>query len=254
MTEVARLEASLAPPQIAAPDAMMAGDYRWGLRTGIDHSMFSGNRADWTDSEISLRRKFERGSLALEWLQAHRFGRTNSAWALDGYATLWTRAYANVRYQHGPDDGILPQDAWRVELFQGVGQGWELSASVDHLRFNSDTEFYGIGVGRYVGNWYMRYKVQHVPGVGSGSWSHRALVRNYYRGDADDYIEFSASSGRSTDLDRFGGTVRNNNASFGIAWMHYFAPQWGLKLGAGYADDADGFDETNVSARLYVRW
>lgn len=251
--DVRRLQASTVP-QFAMPDAIISDAYRWSLRAGIANSAFNGSRADWNDADFSLRRKFERGSLALEWIGADRFGRSNSAWALDGYASLWSRAYANMRYQRGPSDGILPRDAWRVEVFQGVGRGWELSASIDHLRFDSDTEFYGVGVGRYVGNWYMRYKLQHVPGAGSGSWSHRAVVRNYYRGDADSYLEFNASNGRSADLDRGGGVVRNSNAALGIAWSHYFHPQWGFKLGAGYSDDADGFDERRLSFALYHRW
>jgi YaiO family outer membrane protein len=251
--DVARLAAG-ADPRTALPEATVGDGYSWSLRAGVDRTTFTGGREAWTDADVALRRKFERGSLALEWLQADHFGSTDHAWALDGYVSLWARAYANLRYQRGPSDGILPRDAWRAELFQGVGRGWELSASVDHLRFNSDTEFYGVGVGRYVGNWYLRYKLQHVPGVSSGSWSHRVLARNYYRGDADDYVEVSASSGRSSDLDRTGALVRNSNAALGVAWVHYFHPRWGFKLGAGYADDADGFDERRLSFALYTRW
>lgn len=241
-------------PRIATPESVVTGGFDWSLRAGYGHTAFSGSRDDWNDAELSLRRRFARGSLALEWLQADHFRTTDPAWALDGYAALWSRAYANARYQHGPDNGVLPSEAWRVELFQGVGRGWELSASVDHLRFSSDTEFYGIGVGRYVGNWYARYKLQHVPGEGSGSWSHRALLRNYYRGDADDYVEVSASSGRSTDLDRFGGLVRDSSASLGVAWVHFVQPRWGFKLGAGFANDEGGINERSVSVALYTRW
>ncbi|WP_313214579.1 YaiO family outer membrane beta-barrel protein [Stenotrophomonas acidaminiphila] len=251
--EVDSLRQSLLP-RTANPDAMIAGGYRWGANVGWDHTGFSGGRQSWNDANLTLRRYFERGSLGLELLRADHFGRSDTAWALDGYAPLWTRAYANLRYQRGPSSGLLPKYAWRAEVFQGVGSGWELSASVDHLRFSSDTEFYGVGVGRYVGNWYGRYKLQHVPGAGSGSWSHRVLLRNYYRGDADDYWEVSAGTGRSTDMDRFGTVVRNSNAAVGVAWMHYFAPHWGLKLGAGYSDDDAGFAEKRVSLSVYSRW
>ncbi len=251
--EVDSLRQSLLP-RTANPDAMTAGGYRWGANVGWDHTGFSGGRQSWNDANLTLRRYFERGSLGLELLRADHFGRSDTAWALDGYAPLWTRAYANLRYQRGPSSGLLPKYAWRAEVFQGVGSGWELSASVDHLRFSSDTEFYGVGVGRYVGNWYGRYKLQHVPGAGSGSWSHRVLLRNYYRGDADDYWEVSAGTGRSTDMDRFGTVVRNSNAAVGVAWMHYFAPHWGLKLGAGYSNDDAGFAEKRVSLSVYSRW
>ncbi len=251
--EMASLEASLTR-RTANPEAMINDGFRWTLRAGIDHTGFSGGRQDWNDVDVSLRRRFEHGSLALELLRADHFGRNDTAWALDGYTSLWPRAYANLRYQRGPDSGILPRLGWRAEVFQGVGSGWELSASVDHLRFSSDTEFYGVGVGRYAGNWYTRYKLQHVPGAGSGSWSHRLLVRNYYRGDADDYLELSLGNGRSTDFDNFGGIVRNNNAAIGAAWTHFITPRWGFKLGAGYADNADGFNEQDLSFALYSRW
>ena len=241
-------------PLLAVPDALLAGAYAWSLRAGVDHTSFSGGRESWNDAGVTLRHKFARGSLGLEVLHADHFGRRDSAWALDGYVSLWARAYANVRYQHGPSSGILPRYSWRTELFQGVGSGWELSASIDHLRFSSDTEFYGVGVGRYVGNWYLRYKLQHVPGVSSGSWSHRVVARNYYRGNADDYFEVSGSSGRSSDLDRSGALVRDSNASLGASWTHYFRPDWGFKVGVGASDDADGFDERQLSFSLYRRW
>ena len=251
--EVASLNEST-QPRLAVPDALLTDGYTWSLRAGIDRTLFNGGREGWTDASLILRRKFERGSLGLEVLQADHFGCRDSAWALDGYVSLWARSYANIRYQRGPSSGILPRYSWRTEVFQGVGSGWELSASIDHLRFSNDTEFYGVGVGRYTGNWYLRYKLQHVPGVSSGSWSHRVVVRNYYKGNADDYFELSGSSGRSSDLDRSGALVRNSNASLGVSWTHYFRPDWGFKVGVGASDDADGFDERQLSFSLYRRW
>jgi YaiO family outer membrane protein len=251
--EVSALRESLLP-RMANPDVAAPEGYRWSASAGWDHTGFSGDRESWNDADLSLRRHFKRGSLALEMLRADHFGESDIAWALDGYVPLWSRAYANLRYQHGPSDGMLPRQAWRAEVFQGIGSGWELSASVDNLRFSDNTEFYGIGIGHYTGNWYGRYKIQHVPGVGSGSWSHRLLLRNYYSGDGDNYLEVSVGNGRSTDMDRFGTVVRDNNAAIGVAWKYYFAPNWGFKLGAGYADDDGGYDEQRVSLALYTRW
>lgn len=251
--EVAGLLASTQPQQAVA-DAMREDGYRWQLRAGLDYTGFNRGRDAWTDTSVSLRRKFTRGSLALEGLQADHFRQRDMAWALDGYVSLWNRAYANARYQRGPASGILARNAWRVELFQGAGSGWELSASGDHLQFGTGTTFYGVGVGRYVGNWYARYKLQHVPGVGAGSWSHRGVLRNYYRGNADDYLEVSAGHGRSVDLDRSGALVRNSNAWLGVSWVRYVGRNWGVKLGLGYADDADGIHERQLSVALYRRW
>lgn len=249
--EIVSLRQSLMPRMSA-----FGTGYDWGASLSWDHTGFTGGRQGWNDVDLSLRRYFRRGSLALELLRADHFGTNDTAWALDGYAPLWSRAYANLRYQQGPSHGILPQQEWRVEVFQGVGRGWELSASVDHLRFSSNTQFYGVGIGRYWGDWYARYKLQYVPGVGSGSWSNRFQLRDYYRGNAFDYVETSVGNGRSTDLNRYGTQVVNNSAAFGVAWSRHLSPRWGFKLSAGYGDGSDiaGVNEQILSATLYSLW
>ena len=249
--EIETLRQSLLPRTTS-----LSGGYNWGASLSWDHTGFTGGQQGWNDVDLSLRRYFSHGSLALELLRSDHYGTSDNAWALDGYVPLWSRAYANLRYQQGPSSGILPQQEWRAEVFQGVGRGWELSASVDHLQFSSSTQFYGVGVGRYWGNWYARYKLQYVPGVGSGSWSNRFLLRNYYRGDAFDYLELSVGNGRSTDLNRYGTQVFNNHAAISAAWSHYLSPRWGFKLSAGYGEGSDvaGVNEQIVSLTLYSLW
>jgi YaiO family outer membrane protein len=245
-------------PRIDDQEAVLPPGYLWALRVGGTHTSFDpSSRDSWNEYEVALRRKFDRGSLALEMLRADRFGDHDTAWALDGYVSLWERAYANVRYQRGPSGGLFPEHAWRAELFQGVGQGWELSGSYDHLEFDgSDTDMYGVGVGRYWGNFYARYRLLHVPGADSGSLSHRGQLRWYYAGNADDYFEVSAGHGTSHERDTgdFDRVVDSSHSSFGATYVKYFAPHWGFKIGAGFANDVDGFDERSVSATLYTRW
>lgn len=248
-----RPQDSARPPPAMAP-AEPGDAPRWSLRIGVARSAFDGGRADWNDGEIALRRTFERGSLGLEWIAADRFGRRAGAWALDAYVPLWPRAYANLRYQDGPADAILPDVAYRAEVFQGVGEGYELSASYDRIEFDSGADIYGIGVGRYLGNLYLRYTLRHVPGDEDDGWGHRGLFRNYYAGDGDDYVEASAGFGRSRDLDRFGPVGRGGGASFGVAWMKYFHPAAGFRLAASHDDDNEGSAERRLSAALYLRW
>lgn len=242
--------------RIADQEAVLPEGLRWALRVGGTHTTFDpSSRGNWNEYDVALRRKFDRGSLALEMLRAHRFGDHDTAWALDGYVSLWERAYANLRYQSG--GGLYPDHAWRGELFQGVGKGWELSGSYDHLEFDgSDTDMYGVGVGRYFGNFYARYRMLHVPGVGSGSLSHRAQLRWYYAGNADDYFEVTVGNGRSHERDdsSFDRVVGSSHSSFGVSYVKYPTRHWGFKIGAGIANDVDGFDESAVSASLYTRW
>ncbi|MFP7721785.1 YaiO family outer membrane beta-barrel protein [Lysobacter sp. A3-1-A15] len=249
--QIDREMASLSP-RVRDQAALGPLGYTWSTRIGASHTSFSPERDAWNDQELSLRRHFTRGSVALEFLRAQRFDRRGSALALDAYAPLWQRAYANIRYQNSIGNHLLADQAWRVEVFQDAALGWELSGSYDHLDFGTSTDIYGIGIGRYVGNFYARYKALHV--AGSSTISHRALLRNYYAGNGDDYFEIAAGSGRENEDVAFGRPVRTSSSSFTATFVRYFQPQWGLKLTVGHARDVDGFDERRVSASVLTRW
>ena len=83
-----------------------------------------------------------------------------------------------------PDQQVpVSERAWRMEVFQGVGSGWELSASIDHLRFSSDTEFYGVGVGLEYNRW-LRFDVT---GEYRGNQRFKARDYNHVDGYNNDY-------------------------------------------------------------------
>lgn len=250
------LHAAAAPSRPADAQDSGSRDYRWtgSLSAGLTDT---SNAGTWHDAGASLRRRFDKGSVALEWLRASRFGDSDQALALDAYVDLWPRAYANLRYQHASGDSLYPGNAWRAELYQGVGSGWELSASYDRLGFaGGATEIYGAGVGRYWGDFYARARVTRVPGLDSNSTAVRGMVRWYYAGTGDDYFEVAGGSGRSaSELAQLGAAARFNSNSASLAWVRWFNARWGLRVGAGYADDAAaGRIERDVSVGLSRRW
>jgi YaiO family outer membrane protein len=243
--------------RIANPDASAAAGYDWQLQAGASHTGYAQSRGDVTDHYVALRRYFEHASLALEWLNVDRFDKTDTAWALDSYVDLWRRAYANLRYQHGPDHTLFPETAWRAELFQGVGEGWELSAGFDQLLFNSNTvDIYSVGVGKYVGAWYLRWKHLFTHSNTSDGNGDQLLGRWYWAGDADSYLELRGGIGRSTQelAGVPGATTARDSGSVGVALSHFPRPRWGYKLAASYGDDADFGEALGGSATLYLRW
>ena len=243
-------------PRVTNPEAFVPAGYRWSASLSASRSWFSPDRDPWSEYSASLRRHFEHGSLALEVLDARRFGGSDQAWALDAYVDLWSRAYANLRYQNAPGSDLYPGNAWRAELFQGVGSGWELSGSYDHLDFSqSNVDIYGVGVARYIGNYYLRGRAIHVAGGGHGL-GFRGQLRYYYAGDGDNYVEFNAGSGRSSDAlpGNSGVVTRNRSSSASVAFVNYPSPRWGYKVGVGYGDDSDAFVERGIYGSLYRRW
>ena len=234
VVEIDRYLASLQPrrqePEAAAPQG-----YTWLAGLSYDLSRFSTDRSDWHSYGATIRRYWKQWSLGFEYLGSHEFATNDHALALDAYVDLWPRAYANVRYQYSPRAVLYPEDSYRVELFQGVGKGWELSASYDHMDFsNSNVDMYGVGLGNYTGDWYLRWRTLVVPSSSGTGISHRALGRYYYAGNGDDYLEANAGFGRGGEF--LNGTTiiaTTRSRSMGAAFQTYFLPQWGIRISAG---------------------
>jgi YaiO family outer membrane protein len=245
--------AAPAQPRAATPEAAIAAGYSW-LATASSNWLDVGDAPRWNEQAVSVRHYLPRGSLAFETLRAHRFERTGHAWALDAYVDLWNGAYANLRYQKAPGARLFPANAGRVELYQALGRGWELSLSDDVLGFDGRVNIYGVGLARYVGNFYVQLRHQNIVASGAHGSGERLLGRYYYRGDADSYVELRVNRGRSDDaLSLAGGRTRSGGG--GIDLLHYFTRDWGGRVGASLTRDNDGNGrERGVSFALYRRW
>jgi YaiO family outer membrane protein len=257
--------ASLEPRAAAAgakpPDAVPGSRYLWSASLGVDYTDFPSGGFHWIDTVASVRRQFDGGSLGFEALTADRFGSFDSAWALDGYEDLWRRAYVNLRFQAGTDAVLFPRTRWRAELFQGVGRGWELSASYDRLDYSTAVELIGAGIARYVGNWYVRWRHLYVPSTSSSpssSNSDRVTVRDYFAGDADNYVEVAAGLGRIDEPTGFflGQGAAPHSWSASAALVKFVTPRVGFQVGVdgGYGYEGEPHGNEGVFATLYYRW
>jgi YaiO family outer membrane protein len=254
--EVDRLLAAL--ERRAEPEAAKPESFLWAADLGYSFSHFSPDRDKWSEYSTSVRRYWERGSLAAEYLKANRFALTDDAVALDAYVDLWPRAYANLRYQYSPDAALYPDHAYRAELFQGAGRGWELSGSYDRLNFtNSNVNLYGVGLGKYTGNWYFRWRTLFIPSTPKLGVSHRAIARYYFSGDADDYVELNGGFSRGGEFLHQSQIIDVTKSwTVGAAVRKYFSPHWGVKFAADYSDEktSNPFVERSVSINLLLRW
>lgn len=256
---------SLTPPATALralePATLPSGRYRWSASLGADRDQFPSASVGWNDYTAAVRRYFEHGSLAIEALGAERFGIHDTAWAADGYVDLWNRAYVNLRFQDGPDEKLFPRTRYRAELFQGFGRGWEASASYDRMNFSAPVDLYGLGIGRYFGNWYVRLRHLYIPGTASDpstSNSDRLTVRYYYAGDGDNYVEVAGGIGRTDQATAFvlGGLPADRSWSGSVAFVKFLTPRLGFKLGVdvGYGLEGLPYSNRGIFGTLYTRW
>src|SRR4030067_2543011 len=192
------------------PVSEVSNQYKWALSLSYGFSDFSPNRGHWSDYSTTLRHYWENASIGLEYLSAERFDNNADALALDAYVDFWHRAYANIRYQYSLDPDHYPDYSYRMEIFQGVGKGWEIAGSDDHLNFDGNSvDLYGAGVGKYTGNWYLRWRTLFVPSTARLGISHRALARYYYAGNGDDYMEINGGFSRGGEFIRGTRIVEN---------------------------------------------
>lgn len=242
----------------ATTEATRPDRFNWTGSLGYQFSRFTPTRDRWNEFNFTVRRHWDRLSLAGEVLRGHRFGSSDTAVALDTYFDLWPRAYANARVQHSSDAGFYPELAYRLEVFQGAGTGWELSGSYDRLEFTStNVNMYGVGVGKYTGNWYLRWRTLYIPSTPKSGLSHRMLARYYYSGDADDYIEFNGGFSRGGELRPQSQILEVTHSwTIGFAIQNYFSPRWGVKFTADYSkeDTTNPFVERSASLSLLFRW
>ncbi len=234
-----------------SPELASAGGYTWSA--GLSASRTHVGDQNWRDYTASIRRYFTQGSLGFEMLNAHRFGLSDTAWALDGYTPLWSSAYANVRYQRGPNSRLYPANSWRAEVFQSIDGGWELSGGVDDLGFADHVKLYSVGVGKYTGNFYLRWRHQNIVSTGSHSNNDRLMVRYYDQGDADNYMELTYSNGRSGDQLEL-STGRQTSNAYGASIVRYLTPNWSVKAGASLSRSTNAPTERNISVGLSRRW
>ena len=240
------------------PESEVPAQYKWAASLSYGFSDYSPDRGHWDDYSITIRHYWKSASLAFEYLSAEHFDENDDAFALDAYVDIWPRAYANLRYQYSPDAERYPNYSYRMEIFQGVGKGWEPSVSYDHMNFGgNNVDMYGAGLGKYTGNWYLRWRTLFIPSTARLGISHRTIARYYYSGNGDDYVEINGGFSRGGEFIRDTRIIQaTKSQSFGAALQKYFNPRWGIKLSAGYDDDKDTFPavERSISVSVYTRW
>jgi YaiO family outer membrane protein len=239
-------------PESAAPET-----YAWLASLSYGYGNYTPVSSEWHDYSATLRHYWQQGSLGFDYLVAKRFGLSDYAVALDAYVDLWPRSYANIRYQYSPNAKLFSDDAYRMEIFQGVGKGWELSGSYDHMDFgDSNVDMYGAGLGKYTGDWYFRWRTLFVPSSAELSVSHHVLARYYFSGNGDDYFEINTGFGQGGEYVSGTDVVKTTRSkSIGAAVQKYITSRWSLKLSAGYSDDnIYPFYERSISATISTRW
>jgi len=186
------------------------------------------SRPPWNNFTLGIRHAFPQGSVALQSLTVNRFDRLDQAFVLDGYLSLWPRAFGNLRLQGALSGDILPHVDVLGEVFQEFGDSWETSLGYRQMAFsNAPVHFFQAGLGHYFGNLYLRLQPQlflspEGPGIQAALWA------RYFFDSADNFLELRLGAGRQVMLVN-ADTLQGQNSFFALLnGQMFITPQWGL--------------------------
>lgn len=248
-------DANEARARLYRPDR--SDQFKWSVSLKYSVTTLSKGFSDWQQPEIRIKRSLEKGSIAVGSQRVNRFDDWNSSIYVDVYYDLWEDAYGNFRYLTSPQHDFLPRHDFLGEIYQSLGGGWEVSGGYRRMTFNStETDILMGSLTKYIGDWYLNGRLSASENNrNKEGFSQKLTIRNYYRGNADDFWEVSAGRGEDqivTDAPATSETL--DSESLGFQWQRFWTNNWGTKLGFSYkAPEVDAL-RRNFSFEVEHRW
>ena len=167
-----------------------------------EYERFESELDPWHSLSLELGHKFDRVSIIGRVNRARRFNQDGSQFELEAYPKLWSRAYMYASVA-ASSDTIFPDRRYGLQIYQGLGRGFEVSAGARLLDFDGNrTRLYTGSIGRYFGNSYATLSpyVADSDGRDDLSTSLQAALKVSF-GNPDNYVGFRAGYGKVPETD-----------------------------------------------------
>jgi YaiO family outer membrane protein len=165
---------------------------------GVDYEYvyFEGDQDPWQLASLSLRQAMPGGSVIGRVNYGDQYGESGVQVEVDAYPRLGRSTYAYLNAGYAPS-GFFPSWRFGGELYGNFAGGWEASAGLREMRFDSTSVTLLTGsVGKYVGNYWISLRPYVDPNDGSPTASASLTARRYFA-DADHYVGASVGYGET---------------------------------------------------------
>ncbi len=226
----------------------------WIAGTHMGMSRFSNDRPSWFENVLRFGQRNYGGSSAFfEIGRVSRHAEPDLFAAADLYRVLRPGSYVNLRLSAAPSADIMPRFDVYAEGFHGVGRGWEISNAYRLARFTGKTiHSASAGLGRYVGNWYLRARASITPA--SGTMGHGLLVMaRRYEDGPDEFIGVTLATGRDVVAFPTGRVDLRDVISVSFTMQRFIRAGAGVRIGIDYVDDGD-LSRWGLAAGFIARW
>lgn len=156
MTWRARCNALLASTLLAGVTAVAASDLpQWQIEAGLGTDQLSNGAPDWSQVNVSLRRRIEQRSIVeLALRRTRRSGLVNEEVGASVGLPLGTQWSTTMAAAVSPSHQVLARAGGRIDLARSFEGGWVASATLGRrLYTDAGNSLVAVGVERYVGDW-----------------------------------------------------------------------------------------------------
>lgn len=215
---------------------------------------FTMDRPTWHTYSPSVKRDLDFGSIRFIVLRTSRFSKWDGSLAVDNYIDLRPRVYGNFYLQIATKPDFLPKRVFSTEIFQSLGEGWEISASYRNMQWSKNSvDIYGTSLAKYAGNYYLRGRFTMVPDSEDFSISMSSFIRRYLK-TVDDFIEIGLGRGDKVETYQQTSDWERSNLFIIIRSEIFFLGNTGLVLSVAYNNKKDAPSSRNLSLGIKQRW
>lgn len=233
------------------------GERRWAVGAGYVYDHFSDGRKDWHEFTVQGKRINDWGSLILRYNHAIRFNSQDDQAEVEAFPSLWPSAYADVAMAVAPREQLYPIVRGAIDIYQGIGWGFEVSAGYRYLQFNSGVNIVVISVGKYWGDWYFVGRAFLTPDSATGLSQSYHVAARYYFLDGDLYAGLRYGHGWSRDEVRSTTDIAVSDSNTGAAEFGLLLQdRWELSLRGSYSYGAlpDGGGLGQLSTSVFAAY
>jgi YaiO family outer membrane protein len=131
---------------------------------------------------------------------ANRFKSNGTEIEGESYPRIMKGLYAYVGAAAGlSGKGLYPKYRIGVSLYKSLPKSFEAELGIRHLQFNSSTDVFVLGMGKYLGNNFYNIRSYLTPSDGTLSASVNLIVKFILNDNRNDYFGFNLGSGASPD-------------------------------------------------------
>lgn len=218
-------------------DATAQEARHWQVDVRYDYNWMTPDHEDWQRQSVLVDRSVGKGALVGTVVQERRFASSAGGAGLDFWQSVWADAYGRVGFHFGRFAPFSPRANALADLYQTIGT-WEVSGHYNGRRYGTGpVHLLGIGLGRYVGEWYLRTQTTVVPRPTTYALAQRVNARRYYVSVGSlSFVDLEFAGGRTVEYVGRSRQIKVLRTLFiGARSRHFLTPHYGLTAAVRYA-------------------